>query len=98
MHQPPTPPADDAQRQSEERYRILVDSVKDYAIFMLDPDGYVLTWNAGAERIKGYKAEEILGKHFSAFYLPEDVAAGKTEHELRVAAAEGQFEVEGWRV
>jgi PAS domain S-box-containing protein len=90
-----------ARRQAEEetrRFRILVESVKDYAIFILDPGGHVLTWNLGAERIKGYKADEILGKHFSVFYPPEDIAAGKTEHELEVAASVGRFEDEGWRV
>jgi PAS domain S-box-containing protein len=85
-------------RQSEERYHLLVEGVRDYAILMLDPGGHVVSWNAGAERIKGYKPEEILGKHFSVFYPPEDVARGETEHELRVAAAEGRFEDEGWRV
>src|SRR5437773_2090261 len=82
----------------EERYRLLVEAVKDYAIFMLDPEGHVATWNPGAERIKGYAAGEIIGRHFSAFYPPEDVAAGKPAHELRVAAAEGRFEDDGWRL
>jgi PAS domain S-box-containing protein len=77
---------------------LLVESVKDYAIFMLDPQGRVATWNAGAERIKGYRAPEILGKHFSIFYPPEDVAAGKCDRELEVAAGEGRFEDEGWRL
>jgi PAS domain S-box-containing protein len=75
-----------------------VESVKDYAIFMLDPSGHVSTWNAGAERIKGYTADEIVGKHFSTFYPPEDVAAGKCELELSVATHEGRFEDEGWRI
>jgi PAS domain S-box-containing protein len=88
-------------RRAEEetrRFRLLVESVKDYAIFILDPGGHVLTWNLGAERIKGYRANEIIGKHFSIFYPPEDVAAGKTDHELEVAARTGRFEDEGWRV
>ncbi len=88
-------------RQAEEetrRFRLLVESVKDYAIFILDPGGHVLTWNAGAERIKGYHADEIIGKHFSIFYPPEDIAAGKTERELEIAARVGRFEDEGWRV
>jgi PAS domain S-box-containing protein len=84
--------------QIEERFRLLVDSVVDYAIFMLDPDGFVATWNPGAERIKGYSAAEIVGKHFSTFYPPEPVASGKCEMELEVAAREGRFEDEGWRV
>ncbi len=90
--------AEEAIRQSEEYFRLLVDSVKDYAILMLDPDGHVVSWNAGAERIKGYQAEEIIGKHFSRFYSPEDIHGGKPEHELKVAATEGRFEEEGWRV
>ena len=84
--------------ESEERFRLLVESVKDYAIFMLDPDGRVATWNAGAERIKGYRAEEIIGQHFSRFYPVEDVRAGKCELELRGASRDGRFEDEGWRV
>ena len=82
--------------QDAQRFRLLVESVKDYAIFMLDAQGLVSSWNAGAERIKGYRAEEILGQHFSRFYPPEDV--GKCEMELEVAAREGRFEDEGWRV
>jgi methyl-accepting chemotaxis protein len=79
-------------------FRLLVDSVRDYAILILDPTGHVRTWNAGAERIKGYRPQEIIGKHFSVFYTHEDVARGKPETELRVAAAEGRYEDEGWRV
>jgi PAS domain S-box-containing protein len=89
------------QRVTEEqtrRFRLLVESVKDYAIFMLDTGGRVATWNIGAERIKGYRAHEIIGKHFSIFYPPEDVAAGKTDRELEIATREGRFEEEGWRV
>src|SRR5450432_2878725 len=83
---------------SEERFRLLVESVRDYAIFILDPDGRVSTWNPGAERINGYQASEILGKHFSVFY-PADVAAtGKCEEDLVIATREGRFEEEGWRV
>jgi PAS domain S-box-containing protein len=89
---------EDSLLKSEERFRILVQEVKDYAIVMLDPGGHVVSWNAGAERIKGYRAEEILGQHFSTFYPREDVERGKTEMELRVAASEGRFEDEGWRV
>jgi PAS domain S-box-containing protein len=85
-------------RQSEERFKLLVESVRDYAIFMLDPGGQVLTWNAGAERFKGYRANEIIGQHFSRFYPPEEVARGLPEHELEVASKEGTFEDEGWRV
>jgi len=85
-------------RQSEERFRLLVESVRDYAIFMLDKAGYVLTWNAGAERFKGYKAGEIIGQHFSRFYPPEALARGVPAHELEVAADVGVFEDEGWRV
>jgi PAS domain S-box-containing protein len=84
--------------RSEERLRLLVESVKDYAIFMLDPRGVVATWNVGAERIKGYRAEEIIGQHFSRFYPEEDVQAGKCERELRDAQLLGQFEDEDWRI
>ncbi|WP_439661424.1 PAS domain-containing sensor histidine kinase [Lentzea sp. HUAS TT2] len=79
-------------------FRLLVLGVRDYAIFMLDPGGHVVSWNAGAERIKGYTSEEIIGQHFSAFYPPEDVQCGKPAWELRVALAEGAIEDEGWRV
>jgi PAS domain S-box-containing protein len=87
-----------ALRQSEELFGLLVASVKDYAIFMLDPQGRVITWNTGAERLKGYRAEEIIGSHFSRFYPEEDLQAGKPAHELTVAVAEGRYEEEGWRV
>ncbi|MBX5484251.1 MAG: PAS domain S-box protein [Myxococcaceae bacterium] len=90
--------AEERIRQTEERFRLLVDSVKDYAIFMLDREGRVQTWNQGAERIKGFTAEEIIGKSFERFYLPEDVASGKTKKELEIAARDGRFEDEGWRV
>ena len=88
-------------RRAEEethRFRLLVETVKDYAIFILDSGGHVATWNLGAERIKRYKAGEIIGKHFSTFYPPEDVAAGKTERELEIATRDGRFEEEGWRI
>jgi PAS domain S-box-containing protein len=84
--------------ESEELFRLLVASVRDYALFMLDPKGHVITWNIGARRIKGYTAEEIVGKHFSTFYPIDDVRQGKCEYELEVAAQEGRFEDEGWRV
>jgi diguanylate cyclase (GGDEF)-like protein/PAS domain S-box-containing protein len=77
---------------------LLVAEVRDYAILMLDRDGYVATWNAGARRFKGYRADEIIGRHFSVFYPAEDIAAGKPERELRIAAADGRLEDEGWRV
>jgi PAS domain S-box-containing protein len=83
---------------TEQLFRRLVESVRDYAIFMLDPTGHVATWNVGAERIKGYRADEIIGSHFSRFYLPEEVASGKCAYELEVAAEVGRFEDEGWRV
>ncbi len=90
--------AETALRRSEERFRLLVEGASDYAIFMLDPEGRVATWNSGAERIKGYRAEEILGQHFSKFYPQESVERGKPQHELEVAAAKGRFEDEGWRI
>ena len=83
---------------SAELYRLLVATVRDYAIFALDADGNVLTWNAGAEHLKGYKASEIIGRHFSVFYPPEEVEAGKPAAELIGAARDGRFEDEGWRV
>ncbi len=83
---------------SEQRFRLLVEAVQDYAIFMLDPEGYVKNWNNGAKRIKGYESSEIVGKHFSCFYPEEDLRNGKPQWELRVAAKEGRFEDEGWRV
>jgi PAS domain S-box-containing protein len=83
---------------SEDSFRLLVESVKDYAIVMLDPDGHVVSWNAGAERIKGYKAEEIIGEHFSCFYPAEAIERGVPEQELKTAAKDGRFEDEGWRV
>ena len=85
-------------RHSEERFRLLVEEVPDYAFFMLDPNGYVLTWNSGAERIKGYLAAEVIGQHFSKFYPADAIASGWPSHELDVATVEGRFEDEGWRV
>ncbi len=87
-----------ALHESEERFRMLLQGVKDYAIFMLDPEGRVISWNPGAERIKRYTADEILGKHFSTFYVNEDIAAGRPEQALRLAATTGRYEDEGWRV
>src|SRR5262245_30939051 len=85
-------------RDSAEPFRLLVEAVKDYAIFMLDVDGYIVTWNRGAERIKGYSAEEAIGTHFSRFYTEEDLARNWPEHMLSMARAEGRCEDEGWRV
>jgi PAS domain S-box-containing protein len=90
--------SNEALRESEERFRSMIEGVKDYAIFRLDPQGRVLTWNAGAERIKGYRAEEIIGQHFSCFYSPEDRERGVPERGLREAVEKGRFEAEGWRV
>lgn len=85
-------------RAAEQRYRLLVDSVHDYSIFSLDANGYVTSWNSGAQRIKGYTAEEIIGRHFSTFYRPEDAEAGMPERVLKTARETGHFEGEGWRV
>ena len=90
--------AEESLRESEEVFRLLVEGVRDYAIFMLDSAGRVATWNLGAERIKGYSAEEVIGQHFSLFYQEKDVVRGWPEYELKVAATEGRFEDEGWRV
>jgi len=90
--------AEEALRRSEDQFRLLVQSVTDYAIYMLDVDGIVTNWNAGAERIKGYAPEEVIGTHFSRFYRDEDRAAGQPSKALARAAVEGRFESEGWRV
>jgi PAS domain S-box-containing protein len=87
-----------ALRRTEERFRLFVDAVQDYAIFMLDVQGHVSSWNTGAARIKGYSVSEIIGKHFSIFYPEQDIRAGKPARELEVAAQEGRFEDEGWRL
>src|SRR6185437_11638916 len=81
-----------------ERLGLLVEAVEEYAIFMLDPDGTVATWNSGARRIKGYSADEIIGRHFSVFYTDEEISAGKPQRELDQAKAEGRARDEGWRV
>jgi PAS domain S-box-containing protein len=88
----------DAIRHEGRIYQLLVESVRDYAIFMLDPSGYIASWNRGAERIKGYTANEIIGRHFSAFYPEEDIIAGKPAWELEIAARDGRFEDEGIRI
>jgi PAS domain S-box-containing protein len=85
-------------RHSEERFRLMIESVKDYAIFMLDPNGNVATWNAGAMQIKGYRREEILGRSISVFYSADDIAARKPQRELEIASRLGRIEDEGWRV
>jgi PAS domain S-box-containing protein len=90
--------AEEKLRQSEERLRLMVSAVKDYAIFMLDPQGMIVSWNEGARRIKGYSAEEIIGSSFKRFYTPEDLARNHPDDELRIAIATGKFEEEGWRV
>ncbi len=103
MHGPEREPRDERHDEAPRRApasdaALLIQSIVDYAIFMLDSGGHVVSWNAGAERIKGYRAEDIIGRHFSAFYPPEDVAAGKPDRELELAVAEGRLEDEGWRV
>ncbi len=90
--------AEESLRQSEERFRLLVSEVQNYAIFLLDPEGHVASWNLGAQRIKGYTEEEVRGRHFSLFYTPEDVQRQHPQRELAVAAREGRYEEEGWRV
>jgi PAS domain S-box-containing protein len=90
--------AEQALRRSEERFRLLVQGVTDYAIYMIDRDGLVTNWNAGAQRIKGYCPDEIVGRHFSLFYRPEDRASGEPERALQTAMDNGSFEKEGWRL
>ncbi len=84
--------------ESERKFRLLVEGVVDYAIYMLDPDGIILNWNAGAKRIKGYEADEVVGRHFSMFYSPKDREAGLPARSLETARNDGKFEAEGWRV
>jgi len=91
-------PAPKAPTVQPDQFRLLVESVRDYAIFLLDPDGNIISWNAGAERINGYHADEIIGRHFSIFYPAADARRGKPEYELRIATEEGRYEEEGWRV
>ncbi len=87
-----------SKKQSTDLFRLLVASVKDYSIFYLDPQGFIRSWNEGAQRTKGYTADEIIGKHFSIFYPPQEVRHGKPQYGLRVAAEEGRWEEEGWRL
>jgi len=84
--------------ESASLLQTLVDNINEYAILMLDPEGHVITWTPAAERLKGYRAEEIIGRHFSVFYTPEDLASKKCDRELELAARDGRFEEEGWRV
>ena len=94
----PPPPRPTPPPHSVDLYRLLVEGVSDYAIFALDPTGHIITWNPGAQRLKGYRPHEIIGKHFSVFYPEEDIRAGKPPWELEVAIAEGRLEDEGWRL
>lgn len=88
----------DAIKHRGQIYQLMVDSVRDYAIFMLDPDGHVASWNKGAHKAKGYTPDEIIGQHFSVFYPPEDIASGKPARALKIAKRTGKFEEEGWRL
>src|ERR1700674_1306002 len=90
--------AEEKLRECEEKYRMLLDEVQDYAIFMLDPQGMVVSWNAGAERIKGYRGEQIIGHNFSCFFPPEDIKRGRPEEVIRMATASGRHEYQGMRV
>jgi PAS domain S-box-containing protein len=90
--------AEEKLRWTEQSFRLMVESVSDYAIVMLDPEGRIVSWNTGAQRIKGFNADEIVGRHFEIFYPPEDVAEGKPQRDLNEAAASGRHEVEGWRI
>src|ERR1700686_4531363 len=88
----------EALRESEERYRMLLDGIQNHAIFMMDAQGRILSWNAGAERIKGYTSEEIIGRNFSCFFPLEDIKRGRPEEVLRIAAASGRHEEQGMRM
>ena len=90
--------AEEKLRWTEESFRLMVESVSDYAIVMLDPEGSIVSWNTGAQRIKGFQADEIVGRHFSTFYPPDEVADGKPRHDLDQAAASGRYQDEGWRI
>jgi PAS domain S-box-containing protein len=90
--------AEEGRRVSQARFRSLVENVRDYAIFLIDADGFITEWTKGAQRVKGYSSEEVLGKHLSLFYTPEDIATGELARELRAAAANGRAEREGWRI
>ena len=89
---------EDALYLTEKRFQLLVENARDYAIFLMDPSGHVITWNPGAERLKGYSEDEIVGRSYSCFYTPEDIERGIPQEALRLAAANGRFEQEGWRV
>src|SRR6185312_10436516 len=91
-------PAMQAKVEPADLYRLLVESIQDYAIFLLDTNGMVMSWNAGAQKLKGYKANEIIGKHFSVFFLPKDRKDGKPRRELEAARQQGSTEEEGWRL
>src|SRR5581483_1914271 len=84
--------------ERDELFQLFISNVRDYAIFVLDPDGHIATWNTGAQLIKGYTASEVIGQHFSLFFPPEDIASGKPERALEIAAREGRFQEENWRV
>ena len=98
MHINPPGPVAPTLPQDSELYRLLVESITDYAVYVLDASGHVVSWNPGAQRFKGYAAHEIVGRHFSTFYTPEDRDAGVPDKVLRTAANKGRFEAEGWRV
>lgn len=85
-------------KESEERFRLLIENVKDYAIFMTDPVGHIMSWNKGAEHIMGYIADEVIGKHFSVFYTKEEIEKGEPGHDLKMVKSKGRYESEGWRV
>src|SRR6185503_20709251 len=95
---PEPPPGRPQVVPDDSTFRLFVESVQDYAIFMLDPEGRVASWNAGAARIKGYREDEIVGHHFSRFYPDDAVARGWPQHELAMAVRDGRFEDEGWRI
>ena len=90
--------ATEPDRFSVDHFRLMVEAVRDYAIYMLDPEGRIVTWNPGAQRLKGYSEAEVLGRHYSLFFTEDAIQAGKPERELERAKVDGRFEEEGWRV
>jgi PAS domain S-box-containing protein len=89
---------DNTRQFADDQFRLMLEAVVDYAIYMLDPDGRIVSWNLGAQRLKGYAQSEVIGRHYSLFFTPEAIREGKPKQELERAKADGRFEEEGWRI